>query len=163
MSEFSEFLKKTMEEKGTNARQVSYTADRNGFSISYQTVYDYANDVTPPGDKMMEALAAGLGVSEALLREVAGLPAAELGPWDPPDEAKSLTRAQRNALSDLIRAIANGEGGSSAGTDEPPKKSGGPGGKPGPIDRPDLSVVDDDMPDEVAADDSTRDTKGRDV
>lgn len=66
-----------------------------------------------PTERVVLALAAGFGLSPQQIREAAGVPAGELGPWRPPAEAGRLSQEQRDALNMLIRAIVRG--GRSAG------------------------------------------------
>ena len=64
----------------------------------------------------VSAVAAALRISEAKVYEYAGISLSDLGPWIPPLEAHRLNPRARAALSELILAITEGEGGSSAAT-----------------------------------------------
>lgn len=122
MSEFTEFIEEALGDRTID--QVVQTAKEKGFTISRSAAYKYrSGHVTKPDPVTLNALAAGLGVDPRKLRRLAGLPAGELGPWIPPDVSVSLTKAQRNALDDLIKAIVSGEGESSVSTSKPRKKS----------------------------------------
>ncbi len=50
-------------------------------------------------------LAAALGVPVTVLREAAGLPRGELGPYIPPPESGQLGQQQRDMIDDLILAL----------------------------------------------------------
>lgn len=101
---------------------VAREAERQGYRLHRSTVAKFLNGQHGPrtADKTLVALAAGFGLDVRELRLLAGVPAGELGPWTPTEEAARLNREQRRALDELIRTIVRG--GSNADA-EPGKKS----------------------------------------
>lgn len=63
-----------------------------------------------PPEKTLRGLAAGFRLDVRTLRELAGRPPGELGPYRPIDLAASLTQEQRDAIDELIKAFVS-EGG----------------------------------------------------
>ncbi|WP_191563417.1 helix-turn-helix domain-containing protein [Janibacter melonis] len=99
-------------------------AGRQGHAIDRATVSRYVagNGAKNPPDRVLRALAAGLGLDVRELRTLAGKPAGELGPWTPPDEAARLSGDQRKALDQLIKSIVR-----EADHDNAPTTSQAPG------------------------------------
>lgn len=63
-----------------------------------------------PSDQILEAFSAIFpSLSIQRLRELAGRPAGEPGPYLPPPEAARLSDRQRKAVDELIRSIVNVE------------------------------------------------------
>lgn len=64
-----------------------------------------------PSEKVLVSFAETFAVDVRDLREAAGRPRGELGTYEPPDEASSLTQPQRDAVDQLIKAIVHDDGG----------------------------------------------------
>jgi transcriptional regulator with XRE-family HTH domain len=94
--------------EGWSGREI---ARRSGDAINQATVNKYLNGGHPrvPSEEVLHVFSDVLGVPLTELRHLAGLPAGELGPYQPPQEANRLDERQRKALSELIRAIAAGQ------------------------------------------------------
>lgn len=82
-------------------------AEGNGHAIDRATVARYVagKGAKNPPDKVLRALAAGLGLDVRELRTLSGRPAGELGPYVPVDEAARLNEDQRRAIDQLIKTI----------------------------------------------------------
>lgn len=81
-------------------------------------------DVKP---STLEAIGEALQVDIRELRELAGKPAGELGPYVPVDAAGSLTQQQRDAMDQLIMAIVEGDTSWSGNTSPEDKQPSGGG------------------------------------
>ncbi|NNG20530.1 hypothetical protein HJ590_13330 [Naumannella sp. ID2617S] len=121
MSELSNLLRKAKGDASYEA--IATKATRRGHQLSPSAVAKYMRDEqrgrTP--DSTLQALAAGLDLDVRLLREAAGRPGGELGPYVPDARANSLTKAQREALDRLIVSIVDQGGQTDAGTAEAQK------------------------------------------
>ncbi len=81
-------------------------AARNGHRISLGQLSAFLSGRHgTPQESTLLALSAAFGVDVRVLRELAGWPAGELGPYVPAPEAASLSREQRAAIDGLIRSI----------------------------------------------------------
>lgn len=109
---------------------ISERATAAGHPISRGAVAKYlqGQGAKKPPESTLEALAAGFKLRVTDVRRAAGLPAGELGPYEPTSEAGQLSREQRDALDQLIRAIVRG-GGRGAGP-APKKRAGGSPAQP---------------------------------
>lgn len=104
MSALSERLIKA--KGGRSIDDIVEAAARRGHSIDRSGVARYLQPKHPkPRAVTIEALAAGFGVDAREIRELAGRPAGELGPWIPPAESASLPQEVRDAFDQLIRAV----------------------------------------------------------
>lgn len=90
-------------------------AEAKGHKVHRATFATYfkGKHAKRPSEDVLRALADGLGLKVTELREIAGAPAGELGEYKPTPLANRLTRDQRNALDELIRAIVTKEEGNS--------------------------------------------------
>jgi len=68
------------------------------------------NHAKNPTDRVLNLWADVFRLNVQDLREAAGRPRGERGPWVPPDEANQLNEEQREALGALIKAIVRGGG-----------------------------------------------------
>lgn len=86
-------------------------AHRAGHQIDRATVARYVagGGAKRPPERVLQALAAGLDVDLGELRELAGMPRGELGPWRPPAESGRLRQDQRDALDLLIKSMTRQE------------------------------------------------------
>ncbi|MFT4081147.1 MAG: hypothetical protein QM638_01045 [Nocardioides sp.] len=137
MTALSEYLAK---HKGTDTiDSIAERARRAGFSIDRSTVSRYlaGKHAKRPPEVQLQALAAGLKLNISDLRELAGVPRGELGPWQPPAEANQLNRDQRVALEQLIKTIVREDGEQGAGS-TPAIKMPAPGPANQPGTTPDL-------------------------
>ncbi len=89
---------------------IAAQARRLGHPIDRSAVAKFlAGQAGPrPRPSTLEALAAGFGVDVRELRLLAGQPPGEAGPYVPTPESASLTREQRRAIDQLIKAIVRG-------------------------------------------------------
>jgi transcriptional regulator with XRE-family HTH domain len=91
---------------GLSARAVSRVARERGHSLNHDTAARYLRgDHGLPDEATLIAFADVLHVSLSTLRRAAGLPADETAPYTPPAEASRLTRRQRRAVDEIIRAM----------------------------------------------------------
>jgi transcriptional regulator with XRE-family HTH domain len=89
-----------------SARAVARAARAQGHSLNHDTAARYLRgDHGRPDEATLVALAEVLDVSLAQLRAAAGLPSELTDPYVPPAEASRLTRRQRLAVDELIRAM----------------------------------------------------------
>ncbi|CAN5478545.1 hypothetical protein BH10ACT8_BH10ACT8_00660 [soil metagenome] len=101
---------------GLSARAISRKAREAGYHLHHDTVARYlGGSHGRPDESTLTALAAVLGVGLADLRRAADLPSDEVEPYLPPAEASRLTRRQRRAVDELIRAMV-----------QPPRTAAGP-------------------------------------
>lgn len=108
MTALSDLLNQRLPD-GWSADQVVAAAERAGHSINRATVYDYlgGRHAKVPSEAVLQAFAAALpGTTIEQLRGAADVPTGEREPYVPPPEAHRLNRRQREAINELIRAIA---------------------------------------------------------
>lgn len=102
VTELSDLLNGT----GISARKAAEKATELGVDLPYGTIAAYWTRKHPsPSEKTLEGLSEVLSLSLRRLRRAAGKAAGEADPWHPPSEANRLTRRQRDALDQLIKAI----------------------------------------------------------
>lgn len=95
---------KLMESK--NLGSIRQLADKSGVSHPAIARLIHREGVTK--DENIVAVAKTLGVTPARIYELAGMDAPpEAGPYVPPEEAARLTTRQREALTELIRAMVD--------------------------------------------------------
>lgn len=95
---------KLMESK--NLGSIRQLADKSGVSHPAIARLIHREGVTK--DENIVAVAEALGVKPARIYELAGMNApTEAGPYVPPEEAARLTTRQREALTELIRAMVD--------------------------------------------------------
>jgi transcriptional regulator with XRE-family HTH domain len=105
MSALSELLQ-AENSKGLSARAISQTARELGFTLNHDTAARYLRgEHGRPDEATLRALSTVLGVSLAKLRRAASLPADVTEPYRPPAEADRLSRRQRRAIDEVIRAM----------------------------------------------------------
>jgi transcriptional regulator with XRE-family HTH domain len=91
---------------GLSARAIARLAQQGGFSINHDTAARYLRgDHGRPDEQTLRAFAHVLPVRLAELRTAAQLPAEETEPYQPPAEASRLSRRQRRAVDEIIRAM----------------------------------------------------------
>lgn len=105
MSALSELLLKA-NTAGLSARSIARQAQESGFSINHDTAARYLRgDHGRPDEETLRAFASVLPVRLSELRVAAQLPAEETEPYRPPAEASRLSRRQRRAVDEIIRAM----------------------------------------------------------
>ena len=105
MSALSELLQ-AENSKGLSARAISQTARELGFTLNHDTAARYLRgEHGTPDESTLQAFATVLGVSLGKLRRAASLPADVTEPYRPPAEADRLSRRQRRAVDEVIRAM----------------------------------------------------------
>jgi transcriptional regulator with XRE-family HTH domain len=106
MSRLSEPLVLAANKKGLTARKIALAAKAAGFTLNHDTAARYLRgDHGRPSEATLRALSAVLDVPMKVLREAADLPAEETQPYQPPSESSRLTRRQRRAVDEIIRAM----------------------------------------------------------
>lgn len=91
---------------GLSARAIARTARDRGHSINHDTAARYLRgDHGRPDEATLVAFADVLRIPLAKLRTAANLPAEQTAPYSPPPEASRLTRRQRRAVDEIIRAM----------------------------------------------------------
>jgi hypothetical protein len=89
-----------------SARAISRAAQAMGYRLHHDTAARYLGGYHGrPDETTLIALAAVLGTPLANLRRAADLPSDATEPYVPPAEASRLTRRQRRAVDELIRAM----------------------------------------------------------
>jgi hypothetical protein len=91
---------------GASARAISRQAQELGHTLNHDTAARYLRgDHGVPDEATLLAFSEVLGVSMRQLRMAADLPAELTSPYVPPPEASRLSRRQRRALDEIIRAM----------------------------------------------------------
>ena len=91
---------------GLSARAIARQAQQAGFSINHDTAARYLRgDHGRPDEETLRAFASVLPIQLSELRVAAQLPAEETEPYQPPAEASRLSRRQRRAVDEIIRAM----------------------------------------------------------
>lgn len=117
VSALSERLQRARDEMGQpSLNELMKLAEKRGVRIDRSQVGKFLNGTHAPRPKetSLAALAELFAVPVTDLRELAGRPPGELGPYVPTPESASLTDRQRNALDELIRSFV-AEGANDAG------------------------------------------------
>lgn len=105
MSALSQLLLKA-KPPGLSARALARQAQEAGFSINHDTAARYLRGAHGrPDEQTLRAFAHVLPVRLSELRAAAQLPAEETEPYEPPAEASRLSRRQRRAVDEIIRAM----------------------------------------------------------
>lgn len=91
---------------GVSARSIAREAQSLGFSLNHDTAARYLRgDHGRPDEDTLVAFAKVLRVPLTRLRQAAALPSEETEPYIPPAEASRLSRRQRRAVDEVIRAM----------------------------------------------------------
>ncbi len=105
MSALSDLLVRSNPE-GLSARRIALLAKEAGYRINHDTAARYLRgDHGMPDEETLRAFASVLPVRLAELRAAVRLPAEETEPYRPPAEASRLSRRQRRAVDEIIRAM----------------------------------------------------------
>ena len=89
-----------------SARSLARSAQDAGFSLNHDTAARYLRgDHGRPDEATLLALSKVLRVPLSRLRAAASLPAGETEPYRPPAESSRLSRRQRRAIDEIIRAM----------------------------------------------------------
>ena len=105
MSALSELLVRANAD-GLSARSIARQAQEAGFKINHDTAARYLRgDHGRPDEETLQAFANVLPVRLSELRAAARLPAEETEPYRPPAESSRLSRRQRRAVDEIIRAM----------------------------------------------------------
>jgi len=123
MSALSELLVRA-NRAGLSARAIARQAQAAGHRINHDTAARYLRgDHGQPDEVTLRAFASVLPVGLAELRTAARLPAEEVEPYQPPIEASRLTRRQRRAVDEIIRAMLEPAAAPAPGTGVTPLRS----------------------------------------
>jgi transcriptional regulator with XRE-family HTH domain len=110
MSALSDVLTTANTER-LSARQLSRRARERGFTLNHDTAARYLRgDHGRPDESTLQALSTVLQVDLSVLRKAAGMPFDRTDPYQPPAEASRLSRRQRRAVDEIIRAMLEPEG-----------------------------------------------------
>src|SRR5919197_1846799 len=91
---------------GLSARAVAPLARERGYTLNHDTAARYLRgDHGVPDEATLIAFAEILKIPMRDLRAAANLPSETTTPYVPPPEASRLTRRQRRALDEIIRAM----------------------------------------------------------
>jgi transcriptional regulator with XRE-family HTH domain len=105
MSGLSELLR-SINGGRLSARAVARAAQDRGHSLNHDTAARYLRgDHGRPDEATLIALSDVFGVPLKRLRTAAGLPDELTTPYQPPAEASRLSRRQRAAVDEIIRAM----------------------------------------------------------
>jgi transcriptional regulator with XRE-family HTH domain len=105
MSTLSELLQ-SANTAGLSARSIAREAQALGFTLNHDTAARYLRgDHGRPDEETLLALASVLNLTLGPLRSAAQLPSEETEPYRPPPESSRLTRRQRRAVDEVIRAM----------------------------------------------------------
>jgi hypothetical protein len=114
-----------------SARAIARLAQERGHTLNHDTAARYLRgDHGIPDEATLVAFSDVLGVPLRELRAAADLPSETTAAYVPPAEASRLTRRQRRAVDEVIRAMlepgsARPPSGSRSVTDLPPRRSRG--------------------------------------
>jgi transcriptional regulator with XRE-family HTH domain len=101
---------------GLSARAIARAAKERGHSVNHDTAARYLRgDHGTPDESTLVAFAEVLNVPLRTLRAAADLPTESIDPYLPPPEASRLSRRQRRAVDEIIRAMLESGGGSTHG------------------------------------------------
>jgi transcriptional regulator with XRE-family HTH domain len=116
MSALSDLLNEANSGK-LSARSLARAAQAAGFSLNHDTAARYLRgDHGRPDEATLLALSKVLRIPLSRLRAAASLPAGETEPYRPPAESSRLSRRQRRAIDEIIRAMLESAG--TGGADE---------------------------------------------
>lgn len=91
---------------GSSARAVARRAQELGHTLNHDTAARYLRgDHGVPDEATLIALAAVFRIPLRELREAANLPSETTTPYQPPPESSRLSRRQRRAVDEVIRAM----------------------------------------------------------
>jgi transcriptional regulator with XRE-family HTH domain len=91
---------------GLSARALARNARERGYTLNHDTAARYLRgDHGTPDEATLVAFAEVLDVPLRKLRAAASLPSETTAPYLPPAEASRLTRRQRRAVDEIIRAM----------------------------------------------------------
>jgi hypothetical protein len=106
MSELSDLINAALARKGWDGMSVRELAAASDGALSKDNVAIYRRGAHGvPDERTLRAWSEITGLSVGELRAAAGVPAGEGEPWVPPVESARLSRRQRVALEELIRAF----------------------------------------------------------
>jgi transcriptional regulator with XRE-family HTH domain len=92
--------------RNLSARKLALAAREAGFTLNHDTAARYLRgDHGRPNEATLHALSKVLRIPLSRLRAAASLPASETEPYLPPAEASRLSRRQRRAIDEIIRAM----------------------------------------------------------
>jgi hypothetical protein len=101
-----------------SGRSIAREARERGHTLNHDTAARYLRGAHGvPDESTLLAFADVLDVPLAQLREAADLPFESTTPYDPPAEASRLTRRQRRAVDEIIRAMLEPSAESPTGRD----------------------------------------------
>jgi transcriptional regulator with XRE-family HTH domain len=110
---------------GLSARSIARQAQALGFSLNHDTAARYLRgDHGRPDEDTLLALASVLKLPLAPLRKAAQLPSEVTEPYRPPAEASRLSRRQRRAVDEIIRAMLEPNPAARSVTALPPRGAG---------------------------------------
>lgn len=124
---------------GASARALSRRAQELGHTLNHDTAARYMRgDHGVPDEATLIALSEVLGVALKQLRAAADLPSETTAPYVPPAEASRLSRRQRRAVDEIIRAMLEPSTAAASPDELGARRRGGPArqaarrGKPEP-------------------------------
>ena len=89
-----------------SARSLARSAQSAGFTLNHDTAARYLRgDHGRPDEATLLALSKVLRIPLSKLRAAASLPVGETEPYHPPAESSRLSRRQRRAIDEIIRAM----------------------------------------------------------
>lgn len=105
MTALSELLQAS-NSAGLSARTIARNARELGFSLNHDTAARYLRgNHGKPDEATLQALSKVLKVPMTKLRAAAALPTEVTEPYQPPAESSRLSRRQRRAVDEVIRAM----------------------------------------------------------
>lgn len=106
MSKLSDLVREAADEQGISARAIARMARESGYTLNHDTAARYVRgDHGAPDEATLVALSDVLSIPLAKLRDAADLPSESTAPYTPPAEASRLSRRQRRAVDEIIRAM----------------------------------------------------------
>jgi hypothetical protein len=133
MSGLSELLAQANKAR-LSGRAIARLARDRGHTLNHDTAARYLRgDHGTPDEATLIAFADVLGISMSRLRVAAGLPSDATAPYTPPPEAGRLSRRQRRAVDEIIRAMLESpvaSGRDDAVTDINSRRGAGKRGRP---------------------------------
>jgi transcriptional regulator with XRE-family HTH domain len=125
MTKLSDLVNAAAEERGISARAIARLAREYGHSLNHDTAARYVRgDHGTPDEATLIALSQVLSIPLARLRAAADLPSEITAPYTPPPEASRLSRRQRRAVDEIIRAMLEPSGRTRAKAEAPADELG---------------------------------------
>jgi transcriptional regulator with XRE-family HTH domain len=108
MTALSDLLSAAAKARGLTGRKIAQQAARLGHTLNHDTAARYLRGADGrPSEATLQAFAQVLDLDVSDLRRAADVPAGVAEPYQPPQESSRLSRRQRRAVDEIIRAMVD--------------------------------------------------------